>query len=136
MKDKRNVVYNDGNWDASNCLSLTEFNNRLPDRMISNGDVRNIKKEISRLVNEEVLADKTWVTDNIVGMKANSTWIRTSINSTIDEETKIQETNVDSNLICEVQIRWLDGSQLYVRMYSTELISDLKRVLDFSWSLQ
>ncbi len=104
--------------------------------MISNGDVRNIKKEISRLVNEEVLADKTWVTDNIVGMKANSTWIRTSINSTIDEETKIQETNVDSNLICEVQIRWLDGSQLYVRMYSTELISDLKRVLDFSWSLQ
>ena len=133
--DKRDVAYNDGNGGNSTSMSLSELSYRLPKKIVGNREVRNVNTEIRRSFDKK-LADNRSGSGNNNGMKAKFTWVRTSIDSSIDEKGKVQDVEVDNNLICEVQIRWLDGSNLYVRMHRTELVSDLKRVLYFVQSSQ
>ena len=127
MTDKRDIVYDEVDEAVSNCMSLSEFNHRLPKRIISNGEVRYIEKDIGMLVDKK-LADKNRASIADVRVKSKSILIRTSIESSISSGIIEEEERKIENLICRVQIKWIDGSNLFLKMYSTELIGDLKKI--------
>ena len=127
LEDKRDVAYRDGNSDLSSHGSLSEFSCRLPEKVISNGEIRNIKEEVEKLIME----DKRGVSCDRVGTKAKPIWVRTSTYSSSEEDREYEEKERGNNQTCLVQVRWINGSNLFVKMLSSESIGDLKRVLDF-----
>ncbi len=125
--DKRNSDYKED--DADNVvskMSSSQFINRLPATIVKNGEIINIRKDVASKLGFEESKDNKPSSNNLT--KGSKSLIQLETPASISEDSN---DRYDKSIIgiTTIQLKWIDGNQVLIKMYETDLIYQLKEYI-------